>query len=100
MTHSHIAVGLDSIGAVRVDILWTPGKEGVELRVKDPLTLDEYGTWEAPRLAIMPYTPEAGTLHSAARCMLGALQAPPFWVEFAYRLACRNGLKWVPEKLA
>lgn len=100
MTHSHIAVGLDSLGAVRVDILWTPGKEGVELNVRDVPPLISYGIWKAPRLAIMPYTPESGTLHSAARCMLGSLPESSLWVAYAYGVACRNGFTWVPEKLA
>ncbi|WAB08859.1 hypothetical protein SEA_SUCCESS_80 [Streptomyces phage Success] len=100
MDHDRMAVGLDSIGAVRVDILWTPGKEGVELNLRDAETLVPYHIWEAPRLAIMPYTPEPGTLHSASRCILGSVPEPTFWTAYAYSLACRNGFTWVPEKLA
>lgn len=100
MEHSHIAVGLDSIGAVRVDILWTPGKEGVELNLRDAETLVSYHIWEAPKLALMPYTPEDGTLHSAARRILGSVPEPALWTSYAYGVACRNGFNWVPEKLA
>jgi hypothetical protein len=100
MPYTHMAIGLDSIGAVRVDILWTPGKEGVELNLRDAETLVSYHIWEAPRLAIMPYTPESGTLHAVARCMLGALPERTLWAAYAHGVACRNGFTWVPEKLA
>lgn len=99
MDYSHMAVGLDSVGAVRVDILWTPGVEGVELNLRDAETLISYHIWEVPRLAILPYTPEPRTLHSAARSMLGAFPAPTLWAAYAHGVACRDGFNWVSEKL-
>lgn len=100
MRHSHIAVGLDSIGAVRVEILWTPGKEGIELSIKDPKSLVEYGAWKAPRLQIMPGTPDGWTLNSAVRMITAAVIDPCLWVLVAHGMAYRGRLNWVPEKLA
>lgn len=99
MERKCIAVGLDSLGAVRLDVRWTPGKEGVAVDVRNSETLVSYGMWEAPRLAIMPYVPDSGTLHSAVRCMLGAVQKPSLWVSYALGVAGRNGFTWHPERL-
>lgn len=98
MQHSHIAVGLDSIGAVRTDILWTPGEGDLELVVRDPETLVEYGVWRA--LVEMPRTPDSAMFHAVIRSMLGALPDLTLWAAYAYDVACRSGFRWTPEKLA
>lgn len=100
MKYTHIAVGLDSIGAVRVDILWTPEEEGVELSIKDPETLVEHGAWKAPRLQIMPGTPDDWTLNSTVQMVTAAVTDPCTWVQVAHGMAYRGRLTWVPEKLA
>ncbi|MFE6226913.1 hypothetical protein [Streptomyces sp. NPDC057854] len=98
MTYSHIAIGLDSLGAVRVDILWTPGEGDLELVVRDRETLVEYGVWRA--LVELPHTPDAAVLHAVIRSMLGVLSERTIWAAYVYDLAGRNGFNWVPEKLA
>lgn len=100
MDYSHVAIGSDSLGAVRVDIYWTPGEGGMDLVVRDPETLVEYGVWRA--LAVLPYNPEPGIFHGVIRSVLGAWGFPELtlWAAYAYGVARRNGFTWVPEKLA
>ncbi|WP_338781711.1 hypothetical protein [Streptomyces sp. DG1A-41] len=85
---------------VRVDVLWTPGNEGLEVIVRDADSLESQGSYKAPELALMPIIPPAGTLHAAVRRVLLSVEERPFLVDYAYRLARRDGFRWVPEKLA
>lgn len=98
MGATHIAIGEESRGAVRLEVEWTPGVEGVQVVVRDPKSYEEYAAYRAPRLAIMPHTPDSKTLNSAMRGMLGAVQGRSIRVAYAYAVALRDGFTWVPEK--
>ncbi|MEU5957540.1 hypothetical protein [Streptomyces sp. NPDC047525] len=100
MGATHIAIGEESREAVRLDVEWTPGVEGVQVVVRNGKSLEEYAAYRAPRLAIMPHTPDSATLNSAMRGMLGSVQGPSIRVLYAYSVALRDGFVWVPEKFA
>ncbi|MFJ8930583.1 hypothetical protein ACIRLA_28745 [Streptomyces sp. NPDC102364] len=100
MEATHMAIGAEARGVVRLDVSWTPGVEGVEVAVRNAKTLREYVCYRAPRLAIMPFTPDRDTLNSAMRSILGAVQNRSIRVAYAYAVAHRSGFVWVPEKLA
>jgi hypothetical protein len=100
MEFTHKAIGKDPDAFVRVDVLWTPGREGVEMNVRDGQALVSQGIYRAPRLAVMPLDPDSDTLHSAVRLVLSQVRQQSWHTDYAYRLAQRNRLTWVPEKLA
>ncbi|WP_416972522.1 hypothetical protein [Streptomyces sp. 4F14] len=97
MNADHVAVGITA--TVRVDVRWTPRVEGVEMIVRNPETLEEYGCWKVPRLTIWPYTPDERTFHSAVRRVLGAIPEPSGEVLAVLAAARENALTWHPEKL-
>ncbi|MEU6389945.1 hypothetical protein [Streptomyces sp. NPDC046939] len=95
-----MAIGTEPRGAVRLYVEWTPGVNGVQVAVKHPGTLEEYAAYRAERHAIMPYVPDAATLNSALRGILGSAKTPCRRALYAYAVACRNGFTWLPAGLS
>ncbi|MDQ1016717.1 hypothetical protein [Streptomyces afghaniensis] len=100
MEYTHAAIGVHVGQFVRVDVLWTPGKEGAEVNVRDADSLTSQGVYQAPRLAVLPYTPDTDTLHSVVRNVLESRREDTWFANFAYSLAKHKRFTWVPEKMA
>lgn len=98
--YTHTASGNHPHNFVRVDVSWTPGKAGVVVDVKDGESGISQGTYTAPRLAVLPLSPDADTLDSVVRAMTSRVREESWHTDLAYRLACRKSLTWVPERLA
>ncbi|MFF5371322.1 hypothetical protein [Streptomyces sp. NPDC013187] len=100
MEYTHAAIGVHVGQFVRVDVFWTPGKEGTEVNVRDAESLISQGVYESPRLAVLTYTPDPDTLHSVVRNVLASKREETWFANFAYALAGRKRFTWVPEKMA
>ncbi|MER5883067.1 hypothetical protein ABT160_04490 [Streptomyces sp. NPDC001941] len=99
MEFTHMAVGRDPLDRIRVDVLWTPKRDGVEVNVRDAGTRVSYGIWRTIGREIWREFLDDESLHLVVWLALGVIPERAPTVEYALDLARQKGLKWVPEKL-